>query len=188
MPRLQFDKMAPNCAIAGMYKPLAIWARCLSVALVLVAAGSANAATSPSLTGSYTGLLLISQGTDTRISATANVIVTGSKKAPTITVSGVLNSVAYTQTIKLFGSGKATVSTLLPGIAEFNQPVTGTVKGTKTRTITGFFDKTKPGGAASPGRLRMQIGKSNYNSTLLINSEITFKNNGTPVYVTIVAL
>lgn len=166
------------------------WARGLSLALVL--AGVAHAATpSPNLKGSYTGLLLISQGpnaTDTRLSASANVVVAGSKKAPKITITGVINSATYEQTIKFNARGDAVVSSLLPGIADFSQPVKGRFIGSKVLKITGFFDKTKPDGPPSQGKLQMQISKSNYNSTLMINSAITFENDSVPIYVTVIAL
>ena len=162
--------------------------RCLSLVLILVGfatSQSVKAASFSNFRGKYTGVLIISQGADTRIAGNANVSVSPKGK---FTIKGVLNSVAFTQVINLRRGGVATVSSLLPGIATFSQNVIGSYRGKKKRiSVSGLFSRTSPGSAPGGGTLQMKIDKTTFDSTISISTKVSFKSGNTPVYVTIVA-
>lgn len=156
----------------------------LALAFVFAAPHEAEAKSFKDLAGKYTGVLIIAQGTDTRIVGNANITA---KANGQIVVEGSVNSVGFKQIIKLGPGSKATVSSLLPGIASFNQNVTGRFGGSKTVTVNAAFATTQKGGAPSSGKLKMKIGKITYGGTMCIQYVLTFDNGGAPVYVTITA-
>lgn len=155
----------------------------LALVLALVMP-QAEAKSFPSLAGKYVGVLIIAQGTGTRIVGNANVTA---KASGVITIKGSINSVAFTQQIKLGPGSRATVSSLLPGISSFNQTVTGRFSGARSVNVSGNFDSTEKGGAPQPGTLKMKIRKITYGGTLSIESVVTLQNGSDPIYVTIIA-
>jgi hypothetical protein len=172
-----------------MFKSLTapVYSLALALAFVFATPHAAEAASFKHFAGKYTGVLIIAQGpksTDTRIVGNANI---NAKANGLIIIEGSVNSVAFKQTIKLGPGTKATVSSLLPGIASFNQNVTGRFGGKKTVTVNAAFQTTQKGGAPSPGKLKMKIGKITYGGTMAIQYVLKFDNGGDPVFVTIIA-
>jgi len=157
----------------------------LVAALALaLATPQAEARTFPSLAGKYVGVLIISQGTQTRILGNANVIA---KASGLIIVKGTINSVAFTQKIRLGPGTQATVSTLLPGISTFNQTLIGRFSGSGSVTVSGNFESTQKGGGSQPGTLKMKIAKITFGSTISLQTIVTLKGGADPIFVTITA-
>jgi hypothetical protein len=173
-----------------MFKSLSapVYSLVLALAFVFATPHAAEAKSFKNFAGKYTGVLIIAQGPNplknTRIVGNANV---KARANGVIIVEGTVNSVAFKQLIRLGPGSRATVSTLLPAIADFNQGLTGTFSGQSIVSVKGSFATTKKGGGPSPGKLVMKISKITFGGTLSIESKLTFDKGGDPVYVTIIA-
>jgi hypothetical protein len=71
---------------------------------------------------------------------------------------------------------------MLPGVSNFEAPVTGTYRfhGNTVRVIAPFSNST------GTGTLYMEIDTTTFGSTLRISQQIVYSNGGLPIYMTII--
>ncbi|MDD5200806.1 MAG: hypothetical protein PHC88_13495 [Terrimicrobiaceae bacterium] len=167
-----------------MFPPTRHLPRLLAASLVLAslccAPREAAAASLAAFKGKYTGVLIISQGATTRLLGNANFTVKATAKSAKIVIKGSINSVAFTQTLRL-AHGTASLSTLLPGIASFNQSTTGSYK---VRGKGASISAPLPDPYS--GTLGMALGFTTFGKTLTLSSQLVFSDGSAPVYVTII--
>jgi hypothetical protein len=153
----------------------------LGLVLLGIAAPAAKAGSLARFNGSGVGWFLISQGSYAT-GGNANPKVKATARAATFTVKCAVNGVTTAPYVIKLKNGHASINHMLPGVSNFEAPVTGTYRfhGNTVRVIAPFSNST------GTGTLYMEIDTTTFGSTLRISQQIVYSNGGLPIYMTII--